>query len=544
VPARIRKAKTKKRLSANPGRTAENLLLLAEQHYVLEQYDQTRQLLDEVLLLNAPPKIRLRAVLFLASINFFKEDWEAAFGHAQAVLASEPENLEALKLRQSCWQSLSYASEDVADCRLILKLQPSARTHSVLLFKLNFLTETTPESLYAESRRWAELYADPLAAEIVPHRNTPDPGRRLKIGYVSPDLKNHPIMRLLPGVFEKYDDKLFEIFVYSIGQKPDSATEYLRRTVKNLVSLASNGREIAARVRADGIDILVDLAGHTMPGDALLAFALKPAPVQVSWMGVHATTGLRTMDYFLGDAHMPCPGTEHLFTEKIFRLKHTQYCYRPIGNFGDPAPAGSPYFSNGYITFGCFNKPRKITRAVAKVWSLILHLNPDSKLLLKFGGLSLHMVQRRLREWFLEDGISGQRLVFEDSSPPAEYMNGWNRVDIALDPFPYNGGTTTLDALWMGVPVVSVSGRLAVNCCGASFLSAIGFPLASSFEEYVSLASQLVKAIPITPNMRQRVREAMLRSPLMDELGLLRALQNAYREMWCIWCAAQTEVSN
>jgi predicted O-linked N-acetylglucosamine transferase (SPINDLY family) len=286
-------------------------------------------------------------------------------------------------------------------------------------------------------------------------------------------------------------------------------------------------------VKADEIDILVDLAGHTMPLEALFAFALKPAPVQVSWMGVHATTGLTAIDYFLGDAHMPCPGTEHLFSEKVVRLQHAQYCYRPLG---DPGLAPSPCFANGHITFGCFNNPRKITREVVKVWSVILHLHRNSKLLLKYAGLDLEMARQRLLQWFAEDGIAADRVVFEDRSRALEYLASFNRIDIALDPFPYNGGTTTLDALWMGVPVVSVRGRLAVNCCGASFLSAVGFPVASTLEQYISLAGDLVKTIPATPGLRQRIRHSLMQSPLMDEPGLMREVEAAYREMWRTWC--------
>ncbi len=473
------------------------------------------------------------SLLAQAKESYSLKRWELALQNAQEILQGEPRHLEALKIRQKCWQQLTYASEDAADCRLLNQLRPNALEHSDLLFKSNFLSETTPEMLYEESRRWNNLYAAPLASRIIPHKYAPDPERRLRIGYVSPDFRNHAIAKLLPCVFENYDKEQFELFAYSISIEPDDITDYFRRTVKNFVELPPHTEQIARRVRADSIDILVDLAGHTMPLPALLAFALKPAPVQVSWMGVHATTGLSTMDYFLGDAHMPCPGTEHLFSEKVYRLKHSQYCYRPLG---DPGLSPAPYFANGYITFGCFNNPRKITREVVKVWSVLLHLNPASKLLLKYADLDREMARRRLAQWFAEDGVAADRVVFEDRSRALEYLASLNRIDIALDPFPYNGGTTTLDALWMGVPVVSVRGRLAVNCCGASFLSAVGFPVAATLEQYISLANTLVKTIAATPNLRQRVRRSMMKSPLMDERGLMRAVEIAYRDMWRAWC--------
>jgi predicted O-linked N-acetylglucosamine transferase (SPINDLY family) len=300
---------------------------------------------------------------------------------------------------------------------------------------------------------------------------------------------------------------------------------------------AAYARAIAERIRADGIDILVDLASHTMPLGAFRALALKPAPVQVTWMGVMATTGLPAMDYFLGNAEIPPPGTEHTFTEKIYRLPGAAGCYRPTNDKLEVAR--SPYFSNQYLTFGCFNSPKKITREVVQVWSLILHLHPGSKLLLKYKELDQEYAQLHLRKWFTEDGISPDRLLFEGISLPSKYLPTWNKVDIALDPFPYNGGTTTYDAIWMGVPVVSMGGRLTVSC-GSCIVSELGMPVAKTIEQYVAIACGLAKAVPSEPGLRQRVRQAMKGSRMMDEPRLARELEAAYREMWQTWCTGQT----
>lgn len=233
---------------------------------------------------------------------------------------------------------------------------------------------------------------------------------------------------------------------------------------------------------------------------------------------------------------MPCPGTEHLFSEKVYRLGRVPCSYRPLDGL---VIADPPYFRNGYVTFGCFNDPRKITRDVAQLWSVILHMLPDTKLFLKYDRLERDIVQARLREWFAGYGIAGDRLGFAGSSEPREYFAAWNEIDIALDPFPYNGGTTTMDALWMGVPVVTMPGRLAVACGGDSLLSAVGLPIARTPEEYVSLAATLAKTIPASPDIRQRVRQAMTSSALLDESGLVRSIEAAYREMWRTWCASQ-----
>jgi predicted O-linked N-acetylglucosamine transferase (SPINDLY family) len=303
--------------------------------------------------------------------------------------------------------------------------------------------------------------------------------------------------------------------------------------VDHFVELPAVRNEIADQVRADGIDILVDLAGHTMPTDALLAFALKPAPVQLTWMGSLATTGLTTMDYFVGDAQMPFPGTEHLFSEKVYRLPRTHCCYRPLV---DPGLTPTPYFKNGYITFGSFNDTRKINRAVVKVWSVILHLHPDSRLLFKYTNLEREIAQRRLREWFTEDGIAPDRLRFEGAGSPLNFLETIRETDIALDPFPYGGGTTTMETFWMGVPVISVAGRLAVANTGSSLLTSVGLPVAASLEQYVALAALMAKTIAEQPDLRARLRATLMRSALMDEAGMARAIENAYRDMWRDWC--------
>jgi predicted O-linked N-acetylglucosamine transferase (SPINDLY family) len=398
----------------------------------------------------------------------------------------------------------------------------------------------TCEQLQDENVRWSNLYAAPLASHIQPHRNMPDPNKRLKIGYLSPDFRHHAIMRLLPGVFEFHDKDNFEIFAYSINTQPDIATDLVKARVHHFIELTSSKNEIANRVHADGIDILVDLGSHTMPVDALLAFALKPAPIQLTWMGVLATSGMSTIDYFIGDKYMPGPGTDNLFTEKVYRLPRMHACYRPLESL-ETAP--SPYFQNGYITFGSFNNPNKINRDVVKVWSVILHLHPTSRLLLKYLDLDLEIAQRRLRQWFTEDGIPSDRLQFEGAEPPQRFLQALNRVDIALDPYPYNGGTTTLDTLWMGVPVVSRAGRLAVARGGACLLDPLGLPVANTWEQYIAIAASMVNAIPHQPEARHRLRENMKNSVLMDELGMARTMEAAYRDMWRTWCAGQSASS-
>jgi predicted O-linked N-acetylglucosamine transferase (SPINDLY family) len=248
---------------------------------------------------------------------------------------------------------------------------------------------------------------------------------------------------------------------------------------------------------------------------------------------------MAAMDYFLGDAQLPCPGTEAFFSETVYRLPKTECCFRPIGN----VPVGpAPCLERGYITFGCFNNPQKITREVVMLWSAVLHLVRNSRLLLKFHRLETEVRQAPLREWFQANGIEPKRVLFEGRSDPTQYLAAYNGIDIALDPFPYNGGSTTLDALWMGVPVVSLAGRLAVQRGGASVLTAAGWPdlVAHTPELYLKIALFLAATVAKEPELRCDIRKALLASPLMDEVGLVRSLEDAFRDMWRTWCRTKS----
>ncbi len=498
----------------------------------LGKHDLAREHLANALRLEPS---RLAAVEALYARMFWTEDkWADAAAAADRALEANPDYYLALVVRGRACSALGRMSEAVKSLRRCVEIVPESEIHSSLLFDMNYLAETTPEILYAEACRWSALYAAPLAAEIQPHTNLPDPERRLKVGYVSPDLYAHPIAKFVMPVFERHDRSRYELFVYSVGSKSDEITDWFRDRIEHFVCLPAEGKQLADRVRADGIDILVDLAGHTM-GAAYRGFARKPAPIQVNWLGVLSTTGMPMMDYFLGDAEMPCPGTEHLFTERVYRLPRGVCCYRP----GADAPVSrAPYLENGYITFGCFNSPRKITREVVRLWSAILHLVKDSRLLLKYHFLQEEGRQAPLRAWFAEDGIASERIMFAGASLVNEYMAEYGRIDIGLDPFPYNGGSTTLDALWMGVPVVTLAGRLPVQRIGASTLMAAGLPdlVTYSPEQYVTTAVFLAGTVPRIPGSRHNLRKAMEASPLMDEIGHVRSVEEAFRNMWRTWC--------
>ena len=502
----------------------------AYEHFV--QHDRARQHLANALRLDPS---RLAAVEALYARMFWTEEKYAdAIAAADRALAANPGYYLALVVRGRACAAQCRMPEMVDSLRRSLEIVPDVVIHSSFLFDITCLSETTPEVFYAEACRWNALYAAPLASQIQPHTNRPDPERRLKLGYVSPDLYGHPIAKFILPVFEHHDRSRFEVFAYAVGTKSDEITEWIQQHVDHFVAFPADPKKLAERIRADGIDILVDLAGHTT-GEAYLAFARKPAPIQISWLGVLSTTGMPVMDYFLGDAEMPCQGTEHLFTETVYRLPRAFCCYHP----GTDAPVlPGPYQERGDITFGCFNSPRKITREVVKLWSAILHLVGGSRLLLKYYLLDEEARQAPLLAWFAEDGIPSQRILFVGGSKSADYFQEYGRIDIALDPFPYNGGSTTLDALWMGVPVLTLAGRSPVQRTGACLLTAAGLPdlVTHSPEQYVTTAVFLAQTVPKIPDSRRNLRKALQASPLMDEIGLVRSAEDAFRDMWRAWC--------
>jgi protein O-GlcNAc transferase len=453
---------------------------------------------------------------------------------ADRALLADPRYYLAHVIRSQSCLMLGRMAEAAESNRQAIRIAPGRALHSRLLFQMNYLAEITPEQLYEEASRWNTLYAAPRAARIQRHTNSADPDRPLRVGYVSSDLHNHPIMRFLLPVLERHNAEHFEVHAYAPHGKKDAWNQRVRQYVAGLQYIREP-EQLAARVREDRIDILVDLGGHSM-GPGLLAFAEKPAPIQISWMGVAATTGMPAIDYFLGDPCMPCPGTEHLFAEKIFRLPHASACYRPFRTDLPVRPA--PSLERGYITFGSFNNPHKITREVVKLWSAILHLAPQSKLRLKYFGMNNSAVQDRFRLWFQEDGIAIERVEFEAESPAELYLNAYGSIDIALDPFPYHGGSTTLDALWMGVPVVTLAGRAGVQRAGVTVLTGAGLSdfVARTPEQYLKIALYLAAVVPKYAELRGEIRRALQASPWMDEAGLVRNLEDAYREMWRAWC--------
>jgi len=434
-------------------------------------------------------------------------------------------------------------AEAVNHYRAALDIQPEPDTHTNLIFVQNYLPTTQPARHFAEHRLWSERFERLLRPTWRVHHNPPLPDRRLRIAYVSPDFRDHPVASFIEPVLLAHHRDQFEVFCYANVAVADDVTQRLRGQADQWREIQECTPEaVAELIRLDAIDILVDLAGHTTD-NSLLAFARKPAPVQVTWIGYPNTTGLEAMDYRLTDYISDPPGqTEAWHREKLIRLPQTFSCYRPA--IESPAVGPLPALANGQVTFGCLNNFRKLSEPTIALWARLLAELPTARLLLKSQGLDNPQTARRLLEQFTQAGVSADRIELDGTRRSKEqHLGRYNRVDIGLDPFPYNGTTTTCDALWMGVPVITLEGRTHVARVGISLVTHLGHPewAAATPDEYVAKCRQLAGNLPALAGVRQQLREQMLHSPLCDASQFIGHLEAAYREMWRRWCETQKE---
>jgi len=407
--------------------------------------------------------------------------------------------------------------------------------HDNLLNTLHYDPAWDMHSIFAEHVEWNRLHAEPLQRLILPHANERDPMRRLRIGYVSPDFRHHPVGRFILPLLESHDRRQVEVFGYCQLAVPDQLTAKLRShtdTWRNITALSD--QQAAELIRQDRIDILVDLAGHTAD-NRLLVFARKPAPVQVTYLGYPTTTGLAAIDYRLSDRYLkPDQSDDPYFTEQSIRLEGTYWCYEP--SLVNQAVNELPALSAKTITLGCLNNFCKVSPAALETWAGLLNKLDDSRLVLHSGHGS-H--RERVIRLMADRGIAADRLEIVGRVSPEEYFKTYQRIDIALDPFPFAGGTTTCDALWMGVPVVTLAGRTVVGRAGVSILSNVGLPelIARTPEDYVKIAVDLAGDMPRLAELRSILRRRMEESPLMDKMSYARGIEAAYRAMWRTWCA-------
>ncbi len=428
----------------------------------------------------------------------------------------------------------------IASYERALQLVPdSNRIHSNLLFTLHHRAAVTLSELAAAHAEFDRKYGTPLRSTWKPLGNRPDPKRRLRFGFVSPDLHRHPVGYFLVRCLENLDRQQADAVCYSNSADNDDLAARIRAAVTTWRDVFGwSDERLAEEIRADQIDILFDLAGHTAK-NRLMVFARKPAPIQLTWAGYPGTTGLQAMDYILADQWEIPPEAEPYYCERVLRLPHAYVCYDPP----DYAPPVSPLpaLQNRYVTFASFNNPAKIGPDVVEVWARILRRLPEARLVLKYKGIGDPAVAGRLGEMFAGHGIDPGRVAFLGRSPHADLLAHYNSVDIGLDPFPYNGGLTTCEALWMGVPVIACPGQTFAGRHSLTHLSNVGLTqtIARDLDEYVTLAVSLAGDLPGLAAVRSGLRDRMASSPLCDGERFAGNLVQLLRGVWREWCRGQ-----
>ena len=428
------------------------------------------------------------------------------------------------------------AMQAIAHYEQALSLAPhDAKIHSNLLTSLHYAAAYAPADILARARRFAALCAAP--APVGGHAQRTEEKQRLRIGYVSGDFGKHPVGYFLSAVLEAHERSAVEVFCYSNRAKEDALTARLRGSADHWRSLVGLPDEAAARlIEQDAIDILVDLSGHTAK-NRLPLFARRLAPVQASWLGYFGTTGLASVDYLIADRFVAPPASDSYFTEAIWRLPDSYLCFTPPH---ETIALQTPPATRGHaLTFGSFNNQAKTSPQTIALWARVLQRVPGSRLLLKTKSLGDPCVRKLLAEQFSAQGIDADRLMLEGASPRLELLSAYNRVDIGLDPTPYGGGTTTAEALWMGVPVVTLRGTTWVGRVSESIVSAVGYPglTAATADAYVDLAARLATDLPQLATLRAGLRAQLVVSPLCAGRAFTRNLEQAYRGMWQRCCA-------
>jgi protein O-GlcNAc transferase len=471
----------------------------------------------------------------LGSIHSLQDRLDEALACFQRALALKPDLAEAHINLGTVYKDRGQLDEALACYHRALTLKPDrADIHSNIVLTLYYHAGLETGAIAAEQRRWNEQHGRPSANLMAAHPNDRSPDRRLRIGYVSPDFCAHPVgLNLLP-LFRHHAHDQVEIFCYAHVPAPDAITAEFRAGCDHWhdVSRLSDA-DLAGLIRRDQIDLLVDLALHTAR-NRLPVFALKPALVQVSFAGYPAATGLETIDYHLTDPHLtPSTVIDEPGPDAAFRLPDTFWCYDPRAEALAVGPL--PALAGGRVTFGCLNNVCKLNDAVVQLWARVLLAVPGARLLLLAPRSSR---RQHILDRFEAAGIPADRIEFADRQPREKYLALYQRIDLGLDTFPYNGHTTSLDSYWMGVPVVTLVGQTSVARAGWSQLSNLGLTelAARTPGEFVTIAATLARDLPRLAALRSGLRERMRRSPLMDGPRFARAIEAAYRTMWRRWC--------
>ncbi len=466
----------------------------------------------------------------------------AAAEHYQRTLALQPSLGAAHNDLGLALKDMGRTRESLTHFGKAVALNPSnVIADSNRLLYLNYASGYDRGEIFNAHRAFNDRHAAGLAARR-DFSNTPDPARRLRLGYVAPDFRQHANSYFIEPLLAQHCHDQFEVFCYFTDSRSDSTTQRIHRRADHWTDCVQlNNAELAKRIVDDGIDILIDLAGHTA-NNRLLLFARKPAPVQVAYLGYPNTRGLPAIDYRVSDHYIePAGDADAYSTETLIRMPASWYCYRPP----DAAPPVNelPALRNGFVTFGSLNQYCKTNSAVLQVWAQILRAVPNSRLLMNTNTRSLN--DAPTRAVFIKKmarlGIARDRLILDDQRPADTHVRTYHRVDIGLETFPHNGGITTLEALWMGVPVATLVGEGLAARMGLSILSTLGLTelITQTPEDYVATCVGMANDIERLRDWRAGMRARMQQSALMDTLTFTRQLEAHYRKMWQQWCAEE-----
>jgi protein O-GlcNAc transferase len=505
----------------------------------LGQYQKAEELYNELL------KTHPSAALYnkLASIC---EKTGRVFESVRYLAAAMQADPDSPAIWCNLGNTLFHVGETQKAIELVRKAaeaQPyDAPRHSNFLYRLHTLPKLDQQELFNEHRKWSLRHA-PVHLAKTTHNNIPDPNRKLRIGYISPDFYAHAVGVFFEPLLESHNRTEVEVYGYGNVVSPDGVTEQFKSKFdhyRNILEI--DDKNTAAMVEQDRIDILIDLAGHT--GDnRLRVLAYNPAPIQATYLGYFETTGMEQIDYFLTDEKISPPQSQQFHTEKLFPVSRCCLCYRPLNTAVPVSPL--PVAEKGYITFGMLGNAAKMNPFLVSLWTKILKNNENSRMLLMFKGCQNKEIADRYYQMFEQAGISRDRVDFSGRKNLAEYLTAYQDVDIVLDTFPYNGGTTTCDALWMGVPVISLVGEHHFSRVGLSILSCTGleFFAASTPDEYVAKACALAAKPDALAKIRASMRARIADSSLCNTKLFAQDIDLAYRKMWHQWCRSRSEAA-